>query len=87
MATRLAERTRTNEMELLKLANKRVSVPADWIEMEYRHESDVLFIRYSHNQPADTDADLRKGIVTNYDARKKLVSISVFDLYDVFASV
>ena len=44
MATRLLE-NKTDEKQLIKLAQKRVKLPVGWLEMEYRDESDLLLVR------------------------------------------
>ncbi|MGI8639014.1 MAG: DUF2283 domain-containing protein [Pyrinomonadaceae bacterium] len=83
MATRLVE-NKVSEKKLVQAAKKRVQLPADWLEMEYSHEADVLFIRCSRNKPARSKGDVRNGVVYDYDARNNLVSIEVTDLYGIF---
>lgn len=83
MATRLAEK-KTDEKQLARLAEKRVKLPADWLEMSYSREADVLFIRCSANKPVRSKGDVWNGIVYDYDAQENLVSIEITDLYGVF---
>jgi uncharacterized protein YuzE len=86
MATRLAE-NKTIDKKLLQAATKRVRLPADWLEMKYSSEADVLFIRCSRNKPARSKGDVENGLVFDYDARNNLVSIEIQDLYGVFVTV
>jgi hypothetical protein len=83
MATLVVEKPKKTQ-EYINLAKKRVKFPEGWQEMEYRHESDLLLIRFSDRPTATSKADISKGLVYNYDRNKKLVSIEVLDLYDVF---
>ena len=77
---------KTDEKKLVKLARKRVTLPANWLEMEYRHESDVLLIRVSRNKVANSKGDMRNGIVYNYDRQGNLATIEVTQLFGVFAN-
>lgn len=86
MATRLLE-NKTDEKQLIKLAQKRVKLPVGWLEMEYRNESDLLLIRCSRNKAARSRGDVSNGLVYNYDTGGNLVSIEVIDLYGIYDTV
>ncbi|MDQ3323277.1 MAG: DUF2283 domain-containing protein [Acidobacteriota bacterium] len=83
MATRLAE-NKTDEKQLTRLAQKRVKLPLEWLEMKYNSEVDVLFIRCSANKSVRSKGDVWNGIIYDYDAQENLVSIEITDLYGVF---
>ncbi len=87
MRTGVAEKIKTTEKELVRLAKRRVQLPDEWIELKYIHESDLLSVKYSRRPAVRSSDDALKGLVYNYDARGKLTSIEIIDLYDVFASV
>jgi len=83
MATKLAK-NKTDENQLVRLAQKRLKLPANWLEMEYRNESDVLLIRCSLTEVAKSKGDMKNGIVYNYDSRGNLARIEVTDLYGIY---
>ncbi len=86
MATQL-KLNKVRDQDLIRLAKKRVRLPDDWLEMDYSHEADVLFIRCSRNKPKRSKGDEEGGIVYDYDGRGNLVSIEVINLYGIFNSV
>lgn len=70
--------------ELSTLARKRLKLPAGDLEFEYQADADLLLVRLTDGKSTYSESDYRKGIIYNYDARNKLVSIEILDLYDVF---
>lgn len=87
MATRLAEKIRTSERELIRLAKRRVNLPDGWIELKYINDSDLLTIKYSRAPSTISRDDALEGLVYNYDRRGDLTSIEILDLYDIFPGV
>lgn len=73
--------------EFIELAGERGEIPADWIRLEYQKDVDLLFVLYSKKRCVRSKGDMENGIVYNYDAQDKLVSIEVLDLYGIFAVV
>lgn len=73
--------------EFIELAKERGKIPSDWIKLEYQKDADLLFILYSKKRCVRSKGDMENGIIFNYDAQDKLVSIEVLELYGVFATV
>jgi hypothetical protein len=86
MATGLAV-NRVSDKKLVSMAKKRVQMPDNWLELDYSRDSDVLLIRCSRNKAKRSKGDMRNGIVYDFDAQGKLVSIEVTDLLGIFATV
>ncbi len=72
--------------ERLNLARKRVELPSGDLQMKYYSYVDSLTIRLSDGKSTYSTDDMEKGIIYNYDAGDKLVSIEILDLYGTFAS-
>ncbi|CAN5386643.1 hypothetical protein BH20ACI1_BH20ACI1_06860 [soil metagenome] len=70
--------------ELHTLAKKRLKLPEGELEFEYQADADLLLVRLSNGKSTYSEDDMREGIIYNYNARNKLVSIEILDLYGVF---
>lgn len=73
--------------EFIKLAGERGEIPDHWIKLEYQKDVDLLFVLYSNKRCVRSSGDMENGIIYNYDAQDRLVSIEVLDLYGIFATV
>ncbi len=74
----------SKEKELLKLAGERLKLPSGNLQLKYQSEVDLLVIRLNDGKSTYSKSDMQKGLIYNYDARNRLVSIEVLDLYEVF---
>ena len=74
----------SKEKELLKLANARVKLPKGNVQLNYQADVDLLFIRLNNSKSTYSKSDYEEGVIYNYDAEDRLVSIEVLDLYEVF---
>ncbi|MCY7376822.1 MAG: DUF2283 domain-containing protein [Pyrinomonadaceae bacterium] len=87
MATRQLKKHFDAVSEWLDLAQHRVEVPADWLEIEYQEDADLLYIKISNSKAASSKADLDDEVVFDYDETGELVGIEILNFYGVFASV
>lgn len=85
MAVRQLNQKVNKTSEWLKLANRRVEVPANYIILNYQEDVDLLFIRFNDGKSTHSRDDMDKGIIYNYDRNNNLVSMEILDLYGVFA--
>lgn len=72
------------EKELLKLAGERFKLPNGNLQLNYQPDVDLLLIRLNDGKSTYSKSDMEKGLIYNYDAADRLVSIEVLDLYEVF---
>ena len=70
--------------EWLELAKKRVNLPSACLRLKYQSEVDLLVVRFNDGKSTYSKDDYSKGLIYNYDAQDRLVSIEVLDLYGVF---
>ena len=82
MAIRQITKNQTNE--LIELAKERGDIPNDWIKFEYQKDADLLFILYSREVCVRSQGNMENGIIYNFDAQDKLVSIEVLDIIRSF---
>ncbi len=74
----------SKEKELLKLAGERVKLPNGSLQLKYQPDVDLLVVRLNDGKSTYSEDDMEKGLIYNYDAQNRLVSIEVLDLYGVF---
>jgi uncharacterized protein YuzE len=74
----------SKEKELLKLAGERVKLPNRSLQLKYQPDVDLLVVRLNDGKSTYSEDDMEKGLIYNYDAQNRLVSIEVLDLYGVF---
>ncbi len=74
----------SKEKELLKLAGERVKLPNGSLQLKYQPDVDLLVVRLNDGKSTYSEDDMEKGLIYNYDAQNRLVSIEVLDLYEVF---
>ncbi len=74
----------SKEKELLKLACERVKLPNRNLQLKYQPDVDLLVVRLNDGKSTYSEDDMEKGLIYNYDAQNRLVSIEVLDLYGVF---
>ncbi len=74
----------SKEKELLKLAGERLKLPDGNLQLKYQPDVDLLVIRLNDGKSTYSESDYEKGLIYNYDAANRLVSIEVLDLYEVF---
>lgn len=72
--------------EWLKLAGKRLQLPTGDLQLNYQSDADLLVIRLNDGKSTYSKSDYEKGLIYNYDARNRLVSIEVLDLYGIFVT-
>ena len=70
--------------EWLDLVDKRIEIPRNYLHINYQSDADVLIIKFSELESTYSKDDMSKGLIFNYNADDKLVSIEVLDLYGVF---
>jgi len=87
MAQRVLDKKPDVINEWISLAERRVGIPKNYLEVEYQKEADLLYIKLSNSPATYSDDDLNKGIVFDYDEHDNLVGIEVWNLYGVFAQV
>jgi uncharacterized protein YuzE len=54
------------------------------LQINYQSDADLLFIKFTDSETTYSDDDMDIGVIYNYDADDKLVSIEVLDLYGVY---
>lgn len=81
------KQTTNKTSELIKLANKRITIPNSHISVQYQKDADLLFIVFTNGKSTYSKDDMNKGIIYNYDRNDELVSVEILDLYDIFAEV
>lgn len=87
MAVIELKQTSNKTSELIKLANKRITIPNSYISIQYQKDADLLFIVFTNGKSTYSKDDMDKGIIYNYDRNNELVSVEILDLYDIFAEV
>ncbi|MGI8545302.1 MAG: DUF2283 domain-containing protein [Aridibacter sp.] len=70
--------------EWLELVDKRLEIPRNYLRINYQSDADLLFIKFTDSETTYSDDDMDIGVIYNYDADDKLVSIEVLDLYGVY---
>ncbi|MDQ3636199.1 MAG: DUF2283 domain-containing protein [Acidobacteriota bacterium] len=70
--------------EWLELVDKRLEIPRNYLQINYQSDADLLFIKFTDSETTYSDDDMDIGVIYNYDADDKLVSIEVLDLYGVY---
>ncbi len=70
--------------EWLDLVDERVKIPRNYLRINYQTDADLLLVKFSETESTYSEDDMEKGLIFNYDAQNKLVSIEVLDLYGVF---
>ena len=72
-------------IEWLKLAQKRIKIPQNFVKIDYQSDVDLLFIKFTNKIPVRGDMDYESGVIYNYDKNDEVVSVEILDLYDIFA--
>ena len=67
------------EIELMKLATERVSIPSEYISIEHRKEKSLLKVRFSSNKVRYSKIDIEKSVIYDNDAEDNLVSVEILD--------
>jgi uncharacterized protein YuzE len=70
------------EAELFEIAGKRTTLPEKFISLNYRKETDLLAIRFSNRKRIYSKADMKEGIIYDYDSKDNLVGVEIFDFCD-----
>lgn len=84
--TRQLKKTLVKANEWIELAKKRVTLPTDWLTVEYQKDADLLYITFSEAKTTKTKSQIDKGIVYDYDKNNNLVGIEIWNLYGIFAT-
>jgi uncharacterized protein YuzE len=79
--------TKTSNSQLLKKARKRFDFPKQFVSLRYQSDVDSLVIRFTEALSTHSKMNHEKGVLLNYGKNNLIVSIEIFDLYDVFATV
>ena len=83
----IRELTNTTKAELLEKAKKRIKLPTNPLEVKYQKDADLLLLLFSKDKCTNSKVDMETGLIYNYDAQNKLVSIEILDLYGIFEIV
>lgn len=86
MAVRQLNQTINKSSEWLKLANKRINIPGNYVILKYQADVDLLVIRFNDGKSTYSKDDMDKGIIYNYDRNNDLVSMEILDLYGIYVS-
>jgi uncharacterized protein YuzE len=86
MAVRQLNQTINKSSEWLKLANKRINIPGNYVILKYQADVDLLVIRFNEGKSTYSKDDMDKGIIYNYDRNNDLVSMEILDLYGIYVS-
>jgi uncharacterized protein YuzE len=71
------------EARLFELATRRAALPKNFISLSYRKETDLLAIKFSDRKRIYSRADMREGIIYDYDSKDNLVCVEILDFGDV----
>ncbi len=70
--------------EWLELVDERLEIPRNYLRINYQSDVDLLFIKFTDSETTYSDDDMEIGVIYNYDADDKLVSLEILDLYGVY---
>ncbi len=81
--TRIAQKS---DVELIRLAMKRIDFDDANINLSYQADADLLNIRFSDAKIVNSKMDIESGVIRSFDKTGKLVNLEILDLYGIFAT-
>ena len=69
------------EAELIELAAKRILLPAGYISLDYQKNKSLLKIRFSERKVIYSKAEMKEGIIYDFDNYGELAGIELLDFF------
>jgi uncharacterized protein YuzE len=68
-----------NEAKLFELAKNRLELPNQYVFLEYQRKANLLKILFSDKKTIYSKADMKEGIIYDYDTKDNLVGVEILD--------